>query len=269
MSTKAEFALTKTFTPILDTENFKQVFGGKDGSSLPLDNQNLLRNVETILFPNTKVQIIKTWDDYQVVQIATNEYKYRGNFFTDIRFLDVTHEEPQEREIQLPEKESIFKGLKALEGKPYIWGGNYDKGISDLLSFYPPQGSISQDLQTIWTLAGVDCSGLLYLVTNGYTPRNTSSLLNYGRAVEIKELTPQEIKETLQPLDLIVWKGHVIVVLDDKYVIESRGGKGVVISSTDERLQELMIKDKKRPANSWQEGSSQANEFVVRRWYPE
>lgn len=268
MSTKAEFALTKTFTPILDTENFKQVFGGQDGCSLPLDNQNLLRNIETVLFPNTKVQILKTWADYQVVQITTNEYPYRGNFFTDIRFLDLVNSEPKERKIILPEKESILKELKGLQGKPYIWGGNYDKGISELLRFYPPQGSISEDLQAIWTLSGVDCSGLLYLVTNGYTPRNTSSLLKYGQAVEIKELTPQEITGKLQPLDLIVWRGHVIIILDDKYVIESRGGKGVVITSIEERLQELIIKDKKRPANLWQESSSQSNEFVVRRWFP-
>ncbi len=269
MSTKAEFALTKTFTPILNTPDFKEVFGGKDGISLPLDNQNLLRAVETILFPYTKVRIQRECDNCSVVQITSNEYNYPGNFFTDIRFLTLLDEQPIEREILLPSKPTILKDLKKLLGIPYIWGGNHYKGVSELLSFYPPKKPIPNELKTIWKLSGVDCSGLLYAVTNGYTPRNTSSLLKYGQAVEIKELTPQEIQKKLQPLDLIVWRGHVIIVLDDKDVIESRGGKGVVITFTEERLQELALKDKKRPANLWQESSSQANEFVVRRWFPD
>lgn len=122
MSTKAEFALTKTYTPILNTLDFKEVFGGKDGISLPLDSQKLLRAVETILFPGTKVLIQKTWDDYNVVQITSSEYNYRGDFFVDKRFLDLINEEPKEREIILPVKDVVLKNLKSLEGVAYIWG---------------------------------------------------------------------------------------------------------------------------------------------------
>lgn len=72
-------------------------------------------------------------------------------------------------------------------------------------------------------MQGVDCSGLLYQATKGFTPRNSRSLLQFGSGVVIEGKSVKELKKLLQPLDLIVRNGHVVIVLDGERTIESRG----------------------------------------------
>jgi hypothetical protein len=80
-----------------------------------------------------------------------------------------------------------------------------------------------------------------------------------------------ELARLLEPLDLIVWNGHVIIVLDRKTVIESRlecvgpGHGGVVTTPLLQRLEEIMRT--RRPLDSWPKGSKQRDGFVVRRWF--
>jgi len=52
--------------------------------------------------------------------------------------------------------------------------------------------------------------------------RNTSSLIFYGKPLEIKGLDAGQIIAKVEPLDLIVWDGHVIIILDKERTIESR-----------------------------------------------
>ena len=116
-------------------------------------------------------------------------------------------------------------------------------------------------------LAGVDCSGLLYEATNGFTPRNTSALLHFGKNVSIAGKSRQAITALLQPLDLLVWPGHVIIVIDGGNAIESRlvcqePDKGVRIRPLADAMSEIM--KKRRPADEVQ---NDREEFVVRRWY--
>lgn len=121
------------------------------------------------------------------------------------------------------------------------------------------------------SLAGVDCSGLLYEATNGWTPRNTSQLVSFGSAVTIAGNSIHQIAAALKPLDLIVWNGHVLIVLDKSSIIESRlacdqpGNGGVIISPLKQRLAEIM--KTRRPADIWPAGHSRQALFVVRRWY--
>ena len=80
-----------------------------------------------------------------------------------------------------------------------------------------------------------------------------------------------ELATLLEPLDLIVWNGHVIIVLDRDTVIESRlecgkpGHSGVVTTPLRQRLAEIMRS--RRPLDVWPKGSRQRDGFVVRRWY--
>ena len=121
------------------------------------------------------------------------------------------------------------------------------------------------------TLAGLDCSGLLYQATGGWTPRNSSRLISFGQGVAISGKQAPEIAALLQPLDLIVWNGHVIIVLDRQTAIESRlqcgkpGNGGVVMTPLPQRIAEIMRT--RRPVNSWPEGKKSRDIFVVRRWY--
>jgi len=73
-------------------------------------------------------------------------------------------------------------------------------------------------------------------------------------------------------LDLIVWKGHVIIVLDRERTIESRlapkPGKrdGVAVRPLREVLTEVM--GKRVPVDRFVEKNGRGEKtFVIRRWY--
>ncbi len=53
----------------------------------------------------------------------------------------------------------------------------------------------------------------------------------------------------------MVWKGHVLIVLSPETFIESRIGKGVVITDLKTRYQEAL-------------DTLQGKPFFLRRWYP-
>jgi cell wall-associated NlpC family hydrolase len=151
-----------------------------------------------------------------------------------------------------------------------VWGGNIKNGVPELAAWFY-SGIRSEDIKSL-TLAGLDCSGLLYSATGGWTPRNSSQLIAYGQAVSIAGKQSAAIAALLQPLDLIVWNGHVIVVLDQQTAIESRlqcgkpGNGGVVMTSLQQRIDEIMRT--RRPVDRWLTGKKYQENFVVRRWYP-
>jgi hypothetical protein len=104
----------------------------------------------------------------------------------------------------------------------------------------------------------------MYEATNGYTPRNTSKLVDYGEGVEIAGLSAEEIAANLKPLDMIVWNGHVIYVYDANTSIQSGLSKGGVVKlDLIETLREVM--ESRKPVNDY--GSGKSKRFVVRRWF--
>jgi len=269
MTTQTYFAVAKGPTPILDQPNFKEIFGGSDGKSLPLDEQKLLRRIETVALPGTKFfNVIQVNAD--IYKVNTNDYP-GGPLYVDGRFLAFFHDqEPPERKKEIPCISTILQKLDQLQGTPYVWGGNWSKGIPEMLEFYPPSIDFSIldfDVQNHWIMKGVDCSGLLYEATDGNTPRNTSGLLSFGQSISIENLSAEMISDKLEKGDLIVWKGHVVIVKDTCTAIESRGGKGVVQTDLQERIEEI-IKERK-PVDDWNSTVSLGNRFVVRRWHPE
>jgi hypothetical protein len=88
--------------------------------------------------------------------------------------------------------------------------------------------------------------------------------------VTVAGCSVREIVSRLAPLDLIVWPGHVLVVLDRERVIESRldcghAERGVVVTPLAERLKGIM--STRRPADRLSaDPGKAAREFVVRRW---
>lgn len=121
-----------------------------------------------------------------------------------------------------------------------------------MLKHYPSVQVLDPVLTQKWQLRGVDCSGLLYWATNGATPRNTSALVNFGTGVTIADRSLDQMVAELKPLDLIVWRGHTLIVLPGGRVIEStwkpENNGGVYISSLRSRLLEIM--DKRSPLNN-------------------
>ncbi|NGX47544.1 MAG: hypothetical protein K1000chlam3_00922 [Chlamydiae bacterium] len=223
-------------TPILNTANFQGVFGAK---KLPLDDQGLLRPVEMIALPGTKFQILKKLP-HHILEVITEEYPY-GPQYIDSRFVTFAKATPSERCKILPDLKTISSRLESSLGLPYIWGGNWGRGIPEIQTLYQPK--IPANLKKTWTLSGVDCSGLLFEATNGYTPRNTSDLLQFG------EIVPSI--QNVKPLDILVWPGHVVIVLTPTLTIESLYGKGVITTPLATRLTELS-----------------STNFIIRRFFP-
>ena len=220
----SNYLIAKKPAPLLNTPDFKQEFGS---ASLPLDSQGLLRPLEMIALPGTVFKMIIKINRY-TFEVTTGDYPH-GPVYIDSRFTTSSLEKLPERKKSLPPRETILSRLRNSLGLPYVWGGNWGRGISEIRSLYSP--TIPAKLEPIWTLSGLDCSGLLYEATDGYTPRNTSELLTFG------ELIPSI--DALKELDMIVWSGHVMILLSSTILIESLYGKGVILTPLKKRLIEL------------------------------
>ncbi len=260
-----KFAVAISYTPVLNTSDFESVFGGSNGTSVKLDSKGLIREMEFIAFPETVFEIEETIqkNGYEIYKIKTSDYPYNSSeLFIDSRFVQTFDSMPVERKQVIPSKEEIIEKLNKLEGYGYMWGGNYGDGIAQLLEYYKPASEIPDNEKALWCLKGVDCSGLIYQATNGATPRNTSSLTDYGEGKDIQGKSFSEIASILAPLDLIVWNGHVIIVLDENTTIESTPDAGVHKSDLRSRLRRVM--NERTPVNDWD--TTKGKRFVVRKW---
>ncbi|GFO69449.1 hypothetical protein GMLC_30280 [Geomonas limicola] len=245
-------------TPVLNTPAFAASF-----SHGRLDPCLGERPIEFVALPGTLFTVQGASEDHGVTiyRVTTRDYPYpsKTGYFVDSRFVRAAEISTPERVAQLPGLTEIQQGLLASLGKTYVWGGNVREGV-DLLGKLYPEGD---------RLAGVDCSGLLYQATDGFTPRNTSALIGYGAALSVAGLSAREIARKLEPLDLIVWKGHVMIVLDNDSIIQSTMGcpgvGGVSISPIGEALEKLM--KNRKPRDSYPQGSAGSKTFVVRRWF--
>lgn len=269
----ASFGIARVPAPVLNTPEFTNVFGGKDGLSLKTDTCGQVRKMEFTALPGTVFRLLETIrrNGATIYRVETDEYNAPPGvrLFLDGRFLEVRQEEPPPRSKHLPDREQIIASLRNAIGVPYVWGGNRQEGMEELLRFYY-QKPLPSGMEQHLSLAGVDCSGLLYQATNGWTPRNTSELTDYGKGLAIAGKTAAELARQLEPLDLIVWKGHVIIVLDHETAIESilACGKphngGVVTTPLKKRLYEVM--QKRQPVDAWPAAGKRNDMFVVRRW---
>ncbi len=261
-------------TPVLNTPDFAGVFGE---SVLRTDSCGQFRSLEFVALPGTAFRVVDTVRNGNevVYRVTTDDYPYPSTtgYFIDSRFVTTTSEQPPARPRHLPPRASVIVNLLALRGSAYVWGGNVLSGLPKMLSFFPPSGAAPPDPKStdLRQLRGVDCSGLLYEATGGYTPRNTSALVDFGEPVRIAGLSTAEIVHLMKPLDLIVWAGHVLVALDRERVIEShldcsgdRGGVRVRPLRT--ALDEIM-KNRIPVDDAGKAAALGIKGFVVRRWY--
>lgn len=274
-----KYAIATLPTPVLHTSDFCSVFGGKDGKTLRLDKDKQIRELEFIAFPKTvfKIEKIIKRNGKKIYKITTKDYSYPTDkgYFIDSRFVKTVGIKPPERLKKLLSKQTIIQNLLSAEGSNYLWGGNYKNGVPQMLFFYKPTSSLFKKIREKWILKGLDCSGLLYYATNGYTPRNTSSLLNYGKPVQIAGLKVDEIIQKVAPLDIIVWVGHVIIILDKEHIIESRldydkHKKGFQGGVKIRQLKKVLVEIMKRkvPVDNYKDKVKEGKrKFVIRRWY--
>jgi len=274
---RKHYAIAILPTPVFNTPDIAGQFGGQNGNALPTDKCGQLRAVEYVALPATPFRIEGTIrkGTSVVYRVTTNDYPYptTSGYFIDSRFVRTTDAKRPGRPRNLPAKSAIISDLLAAQGSAYVWGGNIRGGIPDLSIFFPPPPHAPLDPKTdhLRQLKGVDCSGLLYEATGGFTPRNTSALVAFGMPVPVAGMEAAEIVRRLEPLDLIAWSGHVLIVLDRERVIESRldcTGRqgGVTVRPLRAALEEIM--KRRVPLNSYQ-GKTVGRKkcFVVRRWY--
>jgi len=240
-------AIARMPTPIFNTPDIPFY-------NLPLkkDNQGRLMEIETIAFPGTKFNCLDQISE-TILQVETNEYPLQRPLYVDRRFLQATPTDSPERYKALPSIDSILQWLEDRRGLRYFWGGNWHTGIPEMLELYPHLQEASEEDYDDAICRGVDCSGLLHQATQGMTPRNTSDLLNFGH-----ELNLQQIQDGLKPLDLLVWRGHVIIVRSPTTLIESRITQGVVVTDFETRYAEVvpLLKEQNKTLH-------------FRRWHPD
>jgi len=219
--------------PLLSRSNFQNIY------SLPLelDSEGLFRPLEMIALPGTKLLVI---EEGKICSVQLEGYPVTP-LYVDRRFLGDSCKKQKPR----LDPSAIVEELMSMEGLPYVWGGNYRRGIPEMIDYYPPARKLSAKERVVWTSAGVDCSGMLYEATNGYTPRNTAEMFHFGKTIPLEE--------GVHPLDLLLWKGHVSIVLSRNETIESRAKRGCVFKTPlDQRLEE--IKEETQ------------GKFIVKRW---
>ncbi len=266
-------------TPVLNTPEFTSVFSSGAVKTDQPASAEPMRALEFIALPDTvfTVEAVISRGAGDIYRVATDEYPYpaAGGYYIDSRFVKTSVEKPRDRMKHLPGKRVIIAALSGSEGSDYLWGGNLREGIPQMLDVYPPPATLTREERNRWTLRGLDCSGLLYQATGGFTPRNTSALTTFGEPVPIAHLSVPQIIAAVEPLDIIVWPGHVIIVLDRYRVIESRldydatqpGNQGGVrIRKIGEVLGEIM--QDRVPVNRYDSAMPAGQkQFVIRRWY--
>ena len=267
------FAVAKRSVPVLNSPDLEAVFGGKDGASIKSDRCGQVRELEYIALPGTVFRIFEKHKrgTATIYRVETDEYRAPAGIrlYVDSRFLTLQSTEPHPRTHRLPPREHVTAALKKALGSSYVWGGNVQSGVPELAEWF--YGTIRPGDRERLTLTGLDCSGLLYQATGGWTPRNTSQLVSYGRAVAVAGKKTAEIIALLEPLDLIVWNGHVVIVLDQETTIESRlecgkaGNGGVIKTPLIQRMREIMRT--RKPIEVWPAGNKSKDVFVIRRWY--
>ncbi len=273
-SQAARYGVARTAAPVLNSPAFDSVFGGHDNRTLKVDRCGQVREMEFIALPGTSFKLLGEIrvKGATIFRVETDDYPAPAGkaLYMDSRFVDQRDEKPPPRTRILPSKDEIIASMKAAIGSPYVWGGNVREGVDELARIFY-RGLSPDKISGNLILAGLDCSGLLYQATRGWTPRNTSELISFGKGIAIAGRTAGELAQLLEPLDLIVWNGHVIIVLDRETAIESRlkcdmpGRGGVMTTPLRERLAEIM--GTRRPADTWPAGEKRQDVFVVRRWF--
>ncbi len=244
------YATAKLPTPVYNTQGFSHT-----QKILPKDHQGLLKDIEFIALPGTKFKIMEEAPFSNILQVSTAEYSSSIPLYVNKQFLQTSVENISDRSIDLPAAQTIVQFMRSLVGTRYFWGGNWAKGIPEMSQFYPQFKE--QDRDDV-ECRGVDCSGLLYQATNGWTPRNTGDLCNLGKELEVNKTSVSDVEEAVKPLDMMVWKGHVVLILDSNSLIESTLYQGVIISDIKERylyyFNKLALENKA---------------FYLRRWHPD
>lgn len=254
------FAIANSYVPIFNRPDFSYILGGIDGELL-LDHQYLFRPLEMIAFKGSVFQIEKDLGNY-VLEVTTDEYLVRQKLYIDKRFVDLSDKLPPKRLVSIPDKQKVLLKLLSCLNKPYLWGSNICEPLTILEKYYPSAGELSPFEHQVKYCDGLDCSGLLYYATDGYTPRNTSMLINFGKSIYASD--KDQLIHQLKPLDCILTYDHISIVINQTTVIQSKEKLGCFLSPIQEVLEK--ISQKKTLVTDWDK-QKYKKLYLIKRWY--
>ncbi len=265
-----EYARASAATPVYGDRFFPNTIGFANNLNRRV---RLYHSLLFTAYPNTAFTVLDRQNvgGVQVVRVTTAEYPCQA-CYVDARNLAFAGKPFPERQAKLPSRRAILQFLEnaAARGVPYCWGCNFTAGVPSMRRDYAL--TARQLARYPWDFAGLDCSGILFEATDGVTPRDTNRLLVYGDPVPVKGKSEAQIRALLQPLDLIIWQGHMLIVLENGFVVESANRyrrqfvRKAIKSPLAQRLGEIVWQ--RRPVNNYYDMRfSGAKRFVVRRWY--
>lgn len=251
-----KYVSTKTYSPVFNIPNIYKFLSEIDGE-VKSDKKGLVPQISFVAPPGKEFEIIEEIEESGYIILKVKPVDSEKIYYMDSRFTEQSDSE--KNHSGKLSREEIIRNLKAMEGYPYEYGGSIANGVYKFESMYEITG-----LKEKWKPKGLDCSGLIYQATNGLTPRTSTAITEFGEGLDIEDKELDEIIEMVEPLDIIGYPGHVLIVIDKSKVMESSPKKGVRILQLETRLKQLM--KERNPVNSVK-GEDKNKIFVIRRWY--
>lgn len=129
-----------------------------------------------------------------------------------------------------PKRADVLARLLELLGTPYLFGGTSERGSPRQRQVLVELGAFEErdldhpELDRIARAHGIDCSGLLNAATEGFFIGDSRDTVHLGPVLDLREGTPpDEVARMLEPLDVIVWQGHMVIAMGDGRIIQSVG----------------------------------------------
>lgn len=183
------------------------------------------------VLPTDRRVTVEPHDDV-VVRVVTSAYhRYTDEPMYALRgVLDPFHGACTPGAGRAPSRERVITRLLELLDTPYLFGGTSEQGsvrqrdVLLELGAFAAEDFEHAELDRIARSHGVDCSGLLNAATDGFFIGDSRDTVQLGPVVAIREGTSaDEVARMLEPLDVLVWKGHMVVALGDGRIIQSVG----------------------------------------------
>lgn len=177
--------------------------------------------------------VVEPHDDRlcHVVDCAYRPF-YRKELYALAELLTPIEHNAVPRHHDPPPDEQVLAALRAQVGTPYLFGGSAPRGSEAQANALVRAGLFEIDdlgstqLLQIARSAGIDCSGLFNLATQ-YSffgdSKDVYQRFAHGLVPLPESATAQQVAAVLEPLDIVIFRGHMLIALGDGNVIQAVG----------------------------------------------
>lgn len=167
----------------------------------------------------------------RVVDCAYRPYFEKELFAWDVALLELAPGSTWDRP-SIPPASRVLERLRGFEGVRYLFGGSAPEGsdaqLRHLLAIeaVTPEDLADPDLRRLARSAGIDCSGLFNAATEYAFFGDTKDVYaRFARGlVKLPGLPdPRRLADALEPLDIVIFRGHLLLAIGDGRVIQAVG----------------------------------------------